>query len=208
MPDGVTSLETREAHRVLGALSLSMLCQIAVEEYTTPVRDAAATRHDQGDTDKMNEQKRTLYKHVPHMHIPVNVNTLHQAEQAAGNFNTKIAVLLTEGTGSMWTAYLFAILALVGLLGLFNLLNPFIFLLTTWISQQFLQLVLLPVILVGQNVLSRKQELQADEAYQTTMKSFTDVEQIMAHLSEQDAELVKQTEMLMQLLQSMKAGQP
>ena len=101
----------------------------------------------------------------------------------------------------MWTAYVFAVLAIIGLFGLLGWLNPFIFLLTTWISQQFLQLVLLPVILVGQNVLSHKAELQADEQFHTTMSTYHDIEQIMQHLSAQDAELLRQAKMLMHLLE-------
>lgn len=142
-----------------------------------------------------------LFHHEPHQHQPRNVNRLHEAEQAAEGFNTRLAVVLTQHTGTMWTAYIFTVLAFIGLLGLFNLLNPFVFLLTTWISQQFLQLVLLPVIMVGQNVLGRKTELQADEQFRTTMSSYHDIEQIMQHLSAQDAELLRHTRMLIHLME-------
>ncbi len=144
---------------------------------------------------------RVLFRHEPHQHQPRNVNLLMQAEQATAGFNTKLAVALTQGTGTMWTAYVFAALAIIGLFGLLGWLNPFVFLLTTWISQQFLQLVLLPVILVGQNVLSHKAELQADEQFSTTMSTYHDIEQIMQHLSAQDAELMHHTKMLIHLLE-------
>src|SRR5579864_6549961 len=91
-----------------------------------------------------------LFRHEPHQHQPRNVNALHAAELAAEGFNTRLAVVLTQYTGTMWTAYIFTVLAVIGLFGLLGWLNPFVFLLTTWISQQFLQLVLLPVIMVGQ----------------------------------------------------------
>src|SRR5215469_18287284 len=144
---------------------------------------------------------RVLFRHEPHQHQPRNVNLLMEAEQATAGFNTKLAVALTQGTGTMWTAYIFAILAITGLFGLLGWLNPFVFLLTTWISQQFLQLVLLPVILVGQNVLSHKAELQADEQFHTTMSTYHDIEQIMQHLSAQDAELLRHAHMLEHLLE-------
>jgi uncharacterized membrane protein len=80
-------------------------------------------------------------------------------------------------------------------------LNPFTFLLATWVSQQFLQLVLLPVIMVGQNVLGRKAELMADEQFRTTMSTYHDIEEIMQHLSAQDAELLRQAKMLIHLLE-------
>jgi hypothetical protein len=144
---------------------------------------------------------RVLFRHEPHQHQPRNVNLLMEAEQATAGFNTRLAVVLTQGTGTMWTAYVFAALAIIGLFGLLGWLNPFIFLLTTWISQQFLQLVLLPVILVGQNVLSHKAELQADEQFSTTMSIYHDIEQIMQHLSAQDAELLRHAKMLIHLLE-------
>src|SRR6266852_1920723 len=95
---------------------------------------------------------RVLFRHEPHQHQPRNVNLLHETEQAESGFNTRLAVALTKGVGTMWTAYIFTVLAIIGLLGLLGWLNPFTFLLATWVSQQFLQLVLLPVIMVGQNV--------------------------------------------------------
>src|SRR6266568_3804783 len=142
-----------------------------------------------------------LFHHEPHQHQPRNVNQLHAAEQAAESFNSKLAVVLTQRTGTMWTAYIFTVLAVIGLFGLLNLLPQFVFLLTTWISQQFLQLVLLPVIMVGQNVLGRKSELQADEQFRTTMSTYHDIEQIMKHLSAQDAELLRHAKMLIHLLE-------
>jgi uncharacterized membrane protein len=144
---------------------------------------------------------RVLFRNEPHQHQPRNVNRLNQAELAASGFNTRLAVALTKSVGTMWTAYIFMVLAIIGLFGLLGWLNPFTFLLATWVSQQFLQLVLLPVIMVGQNVLGRKAELLADEQFHTTMSTYKDIEQIMLHLSAQDAELLRQAKMLLRLLE-------
>ena len=144
---------------------------------------------------------RVLFRNEPHQHQPRNVNLLHETEQAASGFNSRLAVALTKGVGTMWTAYIFTVLAIIGLFGLLGWLNPFTFLLATWVSQQFLQLVLLPVIMVGQNVLGRKAELLADEQFRTTMSTYHDIEQIMQHLSAQDAELLRQARMLLHLLE-------
>jgi uncharacterized membrane protein len=144
---------------------------------------------------------RVLFRNEPHQHQPRNVNLLHETEQAASGFNSRLAVALTKGVGTMWTAYIFTVLAIIGLFGLLGWLNPFTFLLATWVSQQFLQLVLLPVIMVGQNVLGRKAELLADEQFHTTMSTYHDIEQIMQHLSAQDAELLRQARMLLHLLE-------
>ncbi len=143
-------------------------------------------------------------------YIPRNVNRVHAAEIAAAGFNTQIAVWLTEHVGTMWTAYGFAILAIIGLFAILGLLSPVVVLLISWISQTFLQLVLLPVIMVGQNVLGRKSELQADEAYTTTMKTYADIEAVMKHLDEQDEkiltleQLIKaQTDSILSLVQDL-----
>jgi uncharacterized membrane protein len=123
-------------------------------------------------------------------HTPRNVNRVQEAEIAAAGFNTQLAVWLTEHVGTMWTAYVFAVLAAIGLFGILSLLSPIVALLVSWISQTFIQLVLLPIIMVGQNVLGRKSELQADEAYATTMKTYADMETVMKHLDDLDAKLL------------------
>ena len=56
--------------------------------------------------------------------------------------------------------------------------------------------------MVGQNVLGRKSELQADEAFNTTMKTYHDIEEIIQHLAAQDAVILKQTHMIIHLLKS------
>ena len=135
----------------------------------------------------------SLYEHIPHPHKPTNVALLHKQEQQEAGFNARFAVTLTKATGTMWAAYIFTVLALIGLLGLLNLLNTLTFLLATWVSQMFIQLVMLPILSVGQNVLGRHAELQSNEMFQTTQKNYSDSEQMIIHLGEQDKELLKQT---------------
>jgi len=139
-----------------------------------------------------------LFRHEPHQHQPRNVNALHEAEQQG--FNTRLAVWLTRNVGTMACAYLFAVIGLAGLIGAFTN-NVTLVLIFGSISSYFLQLVLLPVILVGGNVLNRHQELQAEETFQTSQHSFHDIEQIMQHLSAQDAELRRHAKMLERLLE-------
>jgi uncharacterized membrane protein len=141
-----------------------------------------------------------LFHHEPHQHQPRNVNQVQAAEQAGEGFNTRLAVALTKYTGTMWTAYLFAGIGIGSLVGVFTN-NVYLALFFGSISSYFLQLVLLPVIMTGQNVLGRKAELQADEAFKTTMSTYHDIEQIMQHLLAQDAELLHHTKMLIHLLE-------
>ena len=141
-----------------------------------------------------------LFHHEPHQHQPRNANALHNAERAAEGFNTKIAIALTNKVGTMWTAYIFTLLAIIGLFAILGLLNPIVVLLVAWTSQTLIQLVLLPVIMVGQNVLGRKAEIQSDEQFRTTMSTYHDIEQIMQHLSAQDSELLRHARMIEHLL--------
>lgn len=148
------------------------------------------------------ETQATLYTHISHPHVPAHVGLLHKAMLAESGINKRIAVLLTRATGNMWAAYLFTVLSIIGLLGLLGLLNPFSFLLVTWISQQFIQLVMLPILSVGQGVLGEHQALQADEMYQTSVHSFSDIEQIMNHLNAQDEKLLELEQEILALLKT------
>lgn len=143
-----------------------------------------------------------LYQHVAHPHQPRNVNEAHKAERRDGGFNQRLAVLLTRVVGTMPTAYIFAGIGVGSLIGVFTN-NVFLAALFGSFSSYFLQLVLLPVISVGQGVLSRHQELQADETYEATQRSFHDIEQVGHHLGAQDEELLKQTAMLAKLVEKL-----
>src|SRR5215470_1411846 len=141
---------------------------------------------------------RVLFQHQPHEYQPRNVNEVQKAEQQG--FNTRLAVWLTRNVGTMACAYLFAVIGIAGLIGAFTN-NTSLVLIFGSISSYFLQLVLLPVILVGGNVLNRHQELQAEETFQTSQYCFHDIEQIMQHLCAQDAELLRHAKMLEHLLE-------
>ncbi len=135
-------------------------------------------------------------KYTPHPHQPRNVNKLHKEQLAAAGINKRIAVGLTKRVGTMWTAYSFAVLAIIGLFAILGLLTPIVALLVAWLSQTFIQLVLLPIIMVGQNVLGHHAELLAEEQYNTTKKTYADIESIMNHLDDQDASILKIVEKL------------
>jgi len=104
---------------------------------------------------QLTHQLTSLFQHTPFLHKPRNVNMQHKAEQEASGVNMRIAVGLTKSVGTMWTAYSFAVLAIVGLLAILGVLPPLVALLVVWASQTFIQLVMLPILSVGQNVLGR-----------------------------------------------------
>jgi hypothetical protein len=104
-------------------------------------------------------------------------------------FNTWLAVRVTNGVGTMWCAYAFAALALVSLPAAILSGNPVV--LVSWISQTFLQLVLLSIIIVGQNVLAAASDKRAEATYEDADAVLHTALQIQAHLAAQDAELQK-----------------
>ncbi|MBV9327272.1 MAG: hypothetical protein JO352_26285 [Chloroflexi bacterium] len=82
-----------------------------------------------------------------------------------GRFNDWLAVLITRSVGTTWAAYLFVLIALVSLPQAFAaFVEGDTVTGIAWFSQSFLQLVLLPIILVGQNVISTTQDARAQEA--------------------------------------------
>lgn len=84
--------------------------------------------------------------------IPVHRDRFRylEADSVVGRFNQKVAVLTTKGVGSMWCAYVFAAIALFGLPAA---IRGGVSTIVVWTAQTFLQLVLLSIILVGQQVL-------------------------------------------------------
>lgn len=64
-------------------------------------------------------------------------------------FNKWLATKVTNGVSTMWCAYIFCIIAL---LGLKPALKPGGEGLVAWVAQTFIQLVLLSVIMVGQKL--------------------------------------------------------
>ncbi len=98
---------------------------------------------------------------------PVYGRTHHFAktDTAAQRVNAAVGLRITVLVGTMWCAYVFAAIALISLPDNIHSTQ----LLILWISSSFLQLVLLPIIIVGQNIQSRAADARAT-------KTFEDVE--------------------------------
>jgi hypothetical protein len=102
-----------------------------------------------------------------HIGQAISVRGLRAEVTRADGLNAKIAVFLTNIVGSMWCAYLFAGIALIGLP---PALKPGGEGIIAWIAQTFLQLVLLSVIMVGQNVQSVASDLRSQHTYDDTVQ--------------------------------------
>ncbi|SHI66712.1 hypothetical protein [Parasporobacterium paucivorans] len=105
-------------------------------------------------------------------------------------FNYWLAVRITNGVGTMWCAYVFFILDLFMLPPVIKSNSVMIW--VTYIAQTVLQLVLLPIIMVGQNVIQSQNEAKADSDHKT-------LTYLATLQDEQMRELKNQTEMLIKL---------
>lgn len=100
-------------------------------------------------------------------------------------FGKWLAVKITTGVGSMTCAYLFGLIALVSLPAILAqagwvtfpkwMIAPGLILIVAWIAQTFLQLVLLSIIIVGQNISAAASDARA-------AKTFEDAEAIKTAL--------------------------
>jgi len=84
--------------------------------------------------------------------------------------NQRIAEKITSAVATMWCAYLFAAIALISLPTAIRSGDTIV--IVSWIAQTFLQLVLLSIIMVGQNVQSKSVEQKIDETHFASLAEF------------------------------------
>ncbi len=112
----------------------------------------------------------------------------HPADSGYQRFNRTVALLLTKSVGTMSCFWLFCLLALCSLPSVLSAFSPFahtfpawmvkasIIALVAWVAQTLIQLVLLPALMVGQN-------LQNQAADARAAKTFEDVETVRTDLT-------------------------
>lgn len=127
------------------------------------------------------------------LHLPKLVLTRHahaavHGDNAMGRFNTRIAVGVTKTVGSMWCAYAFGLLALISLPAAIRSHDPII--IVAWVAQTFLQLVLLPIIIVGQNVQAAASDARAESDHETLLAIHTLTTEVHA-IAERQTEMLK-----------------
>lgn len=132
----------------------------------------------------------TIYQHVRHPHIasrladrPVKVLDLLPRGTAINRFNTKVAIVITKAVGSMYCAYAFAVFDLISLPAAIRSGAPAV---VTWVAQTFLQLVLLSVIMVGQNVQGAAADKRAEATYNDASAALHELAHVQGHLAAQD----------------------
>jgi hypothetical protein len=102
------------------------------------------------------------------------------------NFLDKLGVKITTTVGTMWAAIAFSMLALVSLPAAIASGNTLV--IVSWLAQTFLQLVLLPIIMVGQAVQARKTEKRDNETHQAVMAAHLETQQILRELHKRQSD--------------------
>jgi hypothetical protein len=141
------------------------------------------------------------FEYTPHPRTVAHVveHSMHPVKTAdeRTGLNGRIGLRITVVVGTMWAAYIFALLAFVSLpdtldqagIHLGFTLGAGTILLVAWISQAFLQLVLLPIIIVGQNIQARAADKRSESTYKDAEAVLHEAMQIQAHLAAQDKQL-------------------
>src|SRR5580704_17276144 len=104
----------------------------------------------------------------------------HAMSEVEG-FNAKLAVIITHAVGSMAMAYIFCLISLTSLpavlieAGVLTpgdvpkfLTKPGLILIVAWVAQTFIQLVLLSIIMVGQDVQSIASDARSENTFKDT----------------------------------------
>ncbi len=106
-----------------------------------------------------------------------NPNETHRNRLSALD---KFALAITNKVGTM--GFFFACVILVTIPLIFNSTLSTV----QYISSGYLQLILLPLILVGQNLQGRHAEIRAEHDFETNVKAEKEIETILLHLEKQD----------------------
>jgi hypothetical protein len=150
----------------------------------------------------------SIYSYIPHHRtkaaadgeagVPVKVQDHMPADTTYQRFNKKLAVAITTNVGSMTSAYIFSVLSLLSLPAVLSgfhifatvfpsaLIKASLIALIAWIAQTFLQLVLLPIIIVGQNVQAEASDARAEATYNDADAVLHEAIKIQEHLMAQD----------------------
>jgi hypothetical protein len=102
--------------------------------------------------------------------------------------NGKVALIITSVVGTMWCAYVFAVIGLTGIAAAVSN-SVTVVLIVGAISGYFLQLVLLPIIIVGQNIQGKAADKRSEQTYNDAEAILSECLQLQQHLQAQDTVL-------------------
>ncbi len=113
--------------------------------------------------------------------------------------NRRIAEKITAGVSTMWAAYLFAAIALISLPAAIRSRDTLT--IVDWVAQTFLQLVLLSIIMVGQQRSSDDVTKQIEETHAASLAEFEYAKEARALADQELAEIKKMAKEIHTILQ-------
>jgi hypothetical protein len=132
-----------------------------------------------------------IYEYIQHpcttLHLTGRAPKPPKVNDGRVGLNGKIGLLITTLVGTMICGYVFAIIALISLPAAITSHNLTVII--AWVSSNFLQLVLLPVIIVGQNLQAKASDARAAQTYEDAEAVLHEALQIQQHLAAQDMAL-------------------
>jgi hypothetical protein len=141
-------------------------------------------------------------EHQPRLVTTPQVRQFIHGTGVIGQFNSRLAVLITKSVGTMWAAYLFMLIAFVSLPQAWHAFaHGDTVTGVSWLSQSFLQLVLLPIIIVGQNIISASQDARA-EADHITLTTLHAMNVRQLQMLEQQQQIMQQQQTILEMLKT------
>ena len=126
--------------------------------------------------------------HAFDTYLEVRKQFLRPIERRENRFNEWLAIHITKVVGTMLCAYAFAMLAFISLPAA---VRGGTATLISWIAQTFLQLVLLSIIMVGQNIAAKKSDRQLEQTYKDS-EELLKVSAAIHQLLERNTELTSE----------------
>ncbi|NDH65639.1 MAG: hypothetical protein EBY26_04605 [Microbacteriaceae bacterium] len=127
------------------------------------------------------------YEQTPHAEARKSQHPAEVKATAKVKLNDAIGLAITRRVGTMWAAYIFFALTLISLPAALSSGNTLV--IVGWVAQTFLQLVLLPIIIVGQNLQAKDSEKRAIATYEDAGAILDEAREIQSHLGDQDKAL-------------------
>jgi uncharacterized membrane protein len=149
-------------------------------------------------------RKMKIFEHKPHPYQTQNLNAVHDNSLSIGQ-------RVSDAFASIMGSWRFIIIQSI-ILVIWIVINTVAFF-VHWDNYPYVLLNLAlsfqaafatPIILMSQNRQASKDRLMAEHDYQINLKNEEETRQLIQHLYEQDSELLKQTTMLITLLQHAK----
>jgi hypothetical protein len=166
-----------------------------------------------GPAESAHSEVTKIFEHIPHPryehHRLVGPSSHADAAKEVhgpgfwGRLNGKLGLKITLVVGTMWAAYLFMALALYGLP---QAIKGGPSMIVLWTSSEFIQLVLLPIIIVGQNIQAKASDARANDTYQDAEAIMHECVQLQQHLAAQDSILTEQLAHVKQLVATLQPG--